>query len=97
VFVSSSRVEYSWTFQPLKVRCILPSDATQKKKKKKKKDLFAVSFSLLCILFDPSYGILAVCMTFGAFINVYGSLLSQNFLTFAVSQYIELSISGCEI
>jgi hypothetical protein len=63
----------------------------------KNADLFAVSFSLLCITFDSSYDILALCMTFGAFINVYGSLLSQNFLTFALSQYVELSISGCEI
>jgi hypothetical protein len=54
-------------------------------------------FSLLCILFDPSYGILAVCMTFSAFINVCGSLLSKNFLTFAVSQDIDVSISGYEI
>lgn len=53
-------------------------------------------FSLLCILFDPSYGILAICMTFSAFIKIYGSL-SQNFLTFAVSQYIDVSISGYEI
>jgi len=36
-------------------------------------------------------------MMFSAFIYVYGSLLSQNFLTFAVSQYIEVSVSGYEI
>jgi hypothetical protein len=90
VFVSSSRVEYSWTFQPLKVRCIAQWCSTKSKKN-------AVSFSLLCILFDPSYGTLALCMTFSAFVNVYGSLLSQNFLTFSVSQFIEVSVSGYEI
>jgi hypothetical protein len=94
VFVSSSRIEYSWTFQSLKVRCIAQWCSTTSKKNA---DLFAISFSMLCILFDPSYWTLAVCMTFPAFINVYGSLLSQNFLTFAVSQYIEVSVSGYEI
>jgi len=94
VFVSSSRVEYSWTYQPLKVRCIAQWCSTTSQKNA---DLFAVSFSVLCILFDPSYGTLALCMMFSAFIYVYGSLLSQNFLTFAVSQYIEVSVSGYEI
>jgi len=77
VFVSSSRVEYSWRFRPLKVRCIAQWFSTTSKKSA---DLFAVSFSMLCALFDPSYGTLALCVTFSAFINVYGSFVITEFL-----------------